>query len=105
MVVRKTLFENELVGHIVDYQSSSDWKQAIDSLLSFAICRLEELGCEYIQCLEGDHLSPFRTSCNWYSEEGRQLDLILRSTSDDGGDTPSTGLFDWYLTLGDCDVF
>ena len=96
-------FEGKKVGHIVDYLVRFGADSAFKSLESWALHHFAHEGCAYAQCLENDGWMTDDRS--WRSEQERVLPFIIRSTDDSGSDTPTTELKEWYLTLGDCDVF
>jgi GNAT superfamily N-acetyltransferase len=101
-ILRTRQFEGRKVGHIVDYLTRGG-DDVLHSIESWASRYFASEGCAYAQCLDNDYqeISP----STWQAEEGRKLDLIIRSTDESGDSTPQTELDDWYLTLGDCDVF
>jgi GNAT superfamily N-acetyltransferase len=101
-ILRTRQFEGKKVGHIVDYLTRGG-DEVLHSIESWALRHFAAEGCAYAQCLDNDYqeISP----SSWQTEEGRKLDLIIRSTDESGESTPQIKLDDWYLTLGDCDVF
>jgi len=102
-VLRMKQFEGKKVGHIVDYLVGPGADGSIKSLESWALHYFAQEGCAYAQCLEND--ARMTDDRSWRSEQERALPFIIRSTDDSGANTPTTELTDWYLTLGDCDVF
>jgi GNAT superfamily N-acetyltransferase len=97
------IFGGQKVGHIVDLQSLPGDAGSARSALEWALKRFANEGCDYSQCLEGGPVT--KGYDGWKQEPERELPFILRSTDDEGTKTPDTDLRDWYLTLGDCDVF
>jgi len=105
VILRTRRFEGKKVGHIVDWLTEGEG-DAAQLLESRALRYFASEGCEYAQCLDNrDSERTQPSSPVWYGEEGRTLDLILRSIDDLGDNTPQVGLSEWYLSLGDCDVF
>ena len=102
-VLRMRQFEGRKIGHIVDYLTRPGADSAIKSLESWALNHFAHEGCAFAQCLENN--DAMTDVALWQSEPERELPFIIRSTDDSGSDTPTTELKEWYLTLGDCDVF
>ena len=101
-VLRKKEFEGESVGHIVDYLTTDD-SRATQAIESWALRYFASEGCAYAQFLDNDQME--KASSSWQAEEGRKLELIVRSTDEPGEEMPKSTIDDWYLALGDCDVF
>jgi len=102
-VLRTKQFEGKKVGHIVDFLCSKDDGITGSALESFAFEHFAREECQYVQCLQDPEITS--QLHGWRQEENRELPLIIRSADESGADTPDLGLEDWYLTLGDCDVF
>ena len=102
-ILRMRQFEGKKVGHIVDYLARPGADSATKSIESWALRHFAQEGCAFAQCLENNDQMIGVES--WQSEPKRELPFIFRSTDDSGSNTPATKLKDWYLTLGDCDVF
>jgi len=106
IILRTRQYEGKKVGHIIDWLKMPEEDGAIRFLESAALRRFILQGCEYAQCLDNRDSERAQPSDSaWRSEEGRGLDLILRSTDNTGENTPQINLTQWYLALGDCDVF
>ncbi len=101
-VLRKKEFGGRPVGQIVDYLTTGDDK-VLEAIESWALHHFASRGCTYAQVLDNGGQKIMPTS--WQTEPERKLELIVRSTEESGDGTPSSKLDDWYLTLGDCDIF
>ena len=105
-ILRIRQFEGKKVGHIIDWLTMPGEDEAIRFLESVALHYFISQGCEYAQCLDNRDSERAQPSDRaWCSEEGRELELILRSMDDTGDNIPQANLAQWYLALGDCDVF
>jgi len=105
-ILRTRQFEGKKVGHIVDWLTGPGDDDAARFLESNALLFFVSQGCEYAQCLDNREAESTEPSDPaWRCEEERELDFILRSTDDTGGNTPQADLSQWYMSLGDCDVF